>query len=234
MFSFLNKSNSNSNEEIKILCNCVENYIEIANLNSNTLDDYFSIIALIKMFEHQYRNYSSHFKPYLDKFKDNGILDEYYKNKKNIAKKVFEKYGTNTKKAREFLFKFVEGTNSRFISYLIMIGLCGPPTTPLARYVLATIYNHNSSLFNKQAIYYTQLYINKKLCKEEFIYDLRGVTLAKKLHILNFYKFLGIAYERNNQLGLALKCLTKANKTINCKKDIERVQKKIINQHQKE
>lgn len=231
IFSFLKKKEEDINFECNynekfILCNCIENYIEIANKNSDKKDDYFSIIALIYMFRKQYPEYIEDLNVYLDKFHEGNILEDYYFNETNIAKKMFTKYGTNPKKAREYLFGFVNGCNSRFMSYLVMIGLCGKPTTPLARFVLATIYNYNSSMFCKQAIYYTTLYLNNELCESEYKNDLRGEKKAKKYHLAFLYKDLGIAYERNKDYEKALTLLEKANKDIKCNKDIERIKKR--------
>lgn len=197
-------------DEKFILCNCIENYIEIAK-NTNNKDDYFSVIALIYMFRKQYPEYIEDLNVYLDKFHEENILEDYYFNETNIAKKMFTKYGTNPKKAREYLFGFVNGCNSRFMSYLVMIGLCGRPTTPLSRFVLATIYNYNSSIFCKQAIYYTNLYLNNKLCESEYKKDLRGEKYAKNSHLIFLYKYLGTSYERNKEYNNSLKCYELSN-----------------------
>lgn len=217
--------------EKEILIDCIENYIEIANINENTFDDYISIIALLYQLKKQYNEYNDIFDDYLNKFRQKGILDKYNKQKNNTAKKYFEKFGTNPEKVKEVLFNFVDGANSRFLSYLIMIGMNGKPTTPLSRYNLAIIYSFNSSKFCKPAIYYISLYLNNRLYDKDYKNDLRGVHLAKKSHLLMMYNHLGKAYENNKEYNKALTIFKKHNKKNRFKKDILRVTKKMKNVH---
>lgn len=147
-------------EEQRLLCDVIENYIEIANINNSTLDDYISIIAFLYILRKQYPCYSDSFDKYLSIFEEKGIVKKYFKSNSNIAKIYLTKYEGNLKKADDIIHGFIPGCSNRFINFMIAIGICGKPTDNLRKQLLARAYSWNSYSFAKQAIYYTNLCLN--------------------------------------------------------------------------
>ena len=143
--------------EEDIICSCIEKYIEIANINSNTLDDYISIVAFIYTLKKQYPQYSKSFDKYLNIFKDKGIIEQYNKSTDNIAKAYFNSYENNVDKAEEIINGFIPNCSNRFFNFMIGIGICGKPSDAKRRHLLAQAYSWNSYLFASQSIYYTNL-----------------------------------------------------------------------------
>ena len=194
--------------EKEILCDCIEKYIEMANNNHNTLDDYISIIALINQYKVQYPKYKKDFDYYIGLFKKQGIYEKYLKDEDNITKKYYEKYKTNMIFVENNIFGFIDNCSSKFMFYLLLLGLIGKPKTPKQRYLLATIFERNSLCFYKQMIYYGNLYLNNRLYLDQIKLDIRYKKEKKKLitmHKRRFYNMLGIGYERSKNFNQALK-----------------------------
>lgn len=211
--------------ERNILCDCIENYINIANKNNTTLDDYFSIIAFINILKKQYPNYIDDFNKYIYIFDNTGIIELYNKNNTNIAKKYFCLYEGNDDKAYEIINGFIPNCSNRFINFMIAIGICGPPTTVRKKHILSQAYSWNSYSFAWQSIYYTNL------CLEEeknnlYLLELNAdnylkvrdygtainyykYVLKKSKSNLYLYKKIAIAYRRNNQKEEAISFLKK-------------------------
>ena len=200
--------------EKEILCNVIDTYINIAKVNNNSLDDYISIIALIKMFQKQYKKYYNSFNKYIIMFKENGQYYKYIKSKSNLAKKYFKKYGTNPRIAYNYLYSYIPESPSRFIHYLILIGLTGKPKTKFQYHILSTIYNANSVSFYKQRIYYNELYIYKGMYRTGY------ETYSKKYQIARLSYYLGDAYKRAGDYYNAIRCFYIANSQINYSKEI--------------
>lgn len=232
--------------EKEILCNCIENYIELANTNGNIIDDYYSIISFIKTLQNQYNEYSNDFEKYLKIFKENGILDSYNLQNNNIAQKYFLKYGINLQKSYELLTGFAEGCKSRYINFLIVIGLCGKPLSKESRKILAMAYSWNMYLFANQSIYYTELYLKDnphdsnflsmnadnyfKLKRyEESIYYLK-LALKYSKDSYPYKKIINI-YKRQKDLNGAIKFLKNEKKSF--KNLFNRERKNNINEYLK-
>ena len=200
--------------EKEILCNIIEQYIEIANKNNNVLDDYISIIALINQYKKQYPKYKNDFDYYIRKFKEKGIYDEYIKNKSNIAKQFFDKNKMNVDFVEEHIFGFIQQCSSRFMFYLLLLGLIGNPKTARQRYLLATIFERNSYCFYKEMIYYGNLYLNNILYLDKIKSDIRYKKEKKYLILMHkkaIYNMLGVGYEKDKNFQQALNYYKLAN-----------------------
>lgn len=192
--------------EKEILCDCIEQYIEIANKNNNTLDDYISIIALIIQYKKQYPKYKKEFDYYIENFKQQGIYQEYINNQTNITKIYFNKYRTNPSFVEDNIFGYVKGCSSRFMFNLLLLGLIGNPKTAQQRYLLATIFERNSYSFYKQMIYYANLYLNNKLYLNPIKHDIRfkkEKNYLINMHKKRFYNMLGTGYEKSKNFEQA-------------------------------
>lgn len=148
--------------EKEILCDLIENYITVANQNDTTLDDYISIISLIKVLQNEYKEYNKYFQKYIEIFREKGILDEYRTYQKSKPKQIFieNNFKENTKLAEKMLYGWFDGCTSRPMHLMIIFGLCGNPTTKKQKYIMAQLFEANWSIFNKQKQYYTKLYLN--------------------------------------------------------------------------
>ena len=206
--------------EREVLCDLIEKYINIANENNTTLNDYISIIALIKMLQVQYKEYAKDFQKYIDMFRENGILDEYQLYFKSTPKKIFiqNNFKPNPELAQNMLYEYFEGCTSRFMNYLILFGLCGKPITKKQRYIMAHIFEGNSNSFSKQTLYYTNLYLENGV----FV-NLYNLTFFEKIKHENsekyqMYKQLAEACIKEKQYNnailnyrKAIKCLKKTD-----------------------
>jgi len=190
--------------EKEILCDLIEKYIEIANINDSTLDDYVSVISLIKMLQLQYKEYSNDFQKYIYKFEKKGILSEYQKYFKNVPKQIFEKndWQPNIKLADDMLYGFFNGCTSRFMHFLIIFGLCGKPVTKKQKCIMAHLFETNSVAFSKQTIYYLNLYFKSGVISTNnpFVKKSTLIKLEKK----RFYKLLAEAYMREKNYTTAI------------------------------
>lgn len=184
ILNLFNKNKNTEYTEKEILCNTIENYIELANTNKNTLSDYLCIISLIKIWKSQYKEYVKEFDEYLKIFEKQGLLNIYKQD--DIVFTTYQKFGINPKIANEIKRGFIEGCTSRYINFMIAITVCGKPNSSYSRIVLAEIYNWNFSIFNKQAIYYANL------CLMDNDKDIRVLELNAK------------NYEKNKQYDIAI------------------------------
>lgn len=168
----------NNIEEKELLCDTIEKYIDIANKNNNTLDDYVSVIAFINTLKTQYPNYSKSFNYYLNKFETKGLIEYYNSNNKNIAKKYLAIYKNDLSKAEEIINGFIPDCSNRFINFMIGIGICGKPNDKKRRLLLARAYSWNSYSFARQAIYYTNLSLNDNK-NDIWLLELNGENYLK-------------------------------------------------------
>lgn len=198
----------NDFEEKYILCDCIENYIEIANINNNTLYDYHCIISFIEILKEQYPIYKQSLNKYLKDFKNNGFLDDYCKT--DIVYKTYKKYGINPAIANDIKSGFVEGCPSRYINFMIAIVVCGQPKSSYSRMVLSEIYNWNYTCFYKQVIYYNELYLKKGLYYKLFLRKSISILELRKYHLNNIYHYLGKAYEKSKNFNNSLYYYTKS------------------------
>ncbi|MBQ8473144.1 MAG: zinc ribbon domain-containing protein [Bacilli bacterium] len=196
---------NNNFSEKEILCDLIEKYIEIANTNDTTLDDYMSIISLIKMLQLQYKEYAGNLQEYIEMFRKNGILDEYQTYFKSTPKKIFmqNNFHPNPDLAENMLYGYFEGCTSRFMNYLILFGLCGKPITSQQKRIMATIFEGNSSSFSKQKIYYSKLYLDDGIIAEDdsFIDDIDKQNYINAQHYIRYRDIAnGYAKEKNYKL----------------------------------
>jgi len=202
--------------EKEILCDLIKKYIEIANKNNTTIDDYMSIIALIKTLQIEYKEYAGDFQKYLDLFKKNGILDEYQSYFKSVPKQIFinNHFKKNIDLAYNMLYDFFEGCTSRFMHFLIIFGLCGKPITKKQKYIMAHLFEANSASFSKQTIYYTNLYLKSGLLISNNNYSFLERMNTPKMEQYRFYKLLSEAYIKEKDYLKAIDCLNIAIKKV--------------------
>jgi hypothetical protein len=188
--------------EKDILCDCIEQYIEIANKNPNTLNSYCLIIAFLFQLKKQYPQYDYYFAKYINSFKDKGILEYYTENKdKNIADIYFTKYTGNITKADGIINGYIHDCPNRFFNFMIAIGIIGSPNSEDKRLLLAKAYSWNSYVFVKQSIYYTDLCL-KNNKNDAFLLELNAENHLKKREYdisLNYYK-KALAISNNSYL----------------------------------
>lgn len=208
------KNNEFEYTEKEIIIDLIQKYIALANENGTTLDDYISIIALIKVLKNQYKNYQAELNQYLELFNEKGILNE-YDTYSNITKKVFSEnnYNLNITLAYDNLFNYFDGATNRFMNYLILFGLCGKPVTSKQKYIMSKIFQENASSFSKQRIYYNKLYQ-----QDPFVMD--SDSFINKNHekeyirFQNFqmYKDMALAYRREHKDKLFEENMLEASK----------------------
>lgn len=180
--------------EKEILCNCVEQYINIANKNNNKLSDYFCIISFLNILKEQYPSYSKDFNRYLNFFDTAGILKKYKKD--DIVYSTYKLYGISPDVANDIKMGFVDGCSSRYINFMIAIAICGKPTNAHSRYILQDIYSWNYTAFAKQKIYYIELYLKMGLDPNLFINKIVSRREIKKIHLSLLYSRLGDSYNK--------------------------------------
>lgn len=188
--------------EKDILCDCIEQYIEIANKNPNTLNSYCLIIAFLFQLKEHYPQYDYCFNKYINLFNDEGILRYYTENKtQNIADIYFKKYADDITKADEIIHGYIHGCSNRFFNFMIAIGIIGPPNSKDKRLLLAKAYSWNSYAFVKQSIYYTDLCL-KDNKGDSFLLELNAENYLKSKEYgisLNYYK-KALAISNNSYL----------------------------------
>lgn len=207
---FLKKKEKTEFNEEEILCDLIENYIELANASKSTLDEYISIIALIKMIIPQYKKYYKRLNLYLNKFEENGIVNEYEKCKTNIAKNIFSEndFKPNIELADKRLYNFFDGCTDWGMHYLIIYGLCGKPITPKQRYIMAKLFQGNYYCFYKQKRYYSMLAL-----KDKHYNPITNNEEKKNWKNINDYqmnKEIAIAYRKEKNEGKYEEYLLKA------------------------
>lgn len=188
--------------EKDILCNCIEQYIEIANKNPSTLNSYCLIIAFLFQLKKQYPQYNYFLNKYINLFNDKGILKYYAENKaENIADIYFKKYAGDITKADEIIHGYIHMSPNRFFNFMIAIGIIGPPNSKDKRLLLAKAYSWNSYAFVKQSIYYTDLCL-KDNKNDSFLLELNAKNYLKSKEYgisLNYYK-KALAISNNSYL----------------------------------
>ena len=206
----------NNFSEKEILCDLIEKYIEIANTNDTTLDDYMSIISLIKMLQLQYKEYAGDLQEYIEMFRKNGILDEYQIYFQSTPKRIFiqNKFHSNPELAYNMLYGYFDGCTSRFMNYLILFGLCGKPITKKQRNIMAHIFEGNSSLFNKQTLYYTKLYLDNGIFINSYNLSFLEKNKYEQVEKYIMYKQLASAYMGEKQYNNAILAYEKSIKYV--------------------
>lgn len=157
----------------------------------------------------------------------NEKIQKYYSQDKNVAQLYFKKFKTNLDKAGDIAHGFIPQCKSRYINYLIAIGLCGKPINKKGRLLLAQIYSWNFYSFANQSIYYTNLCIEKdgingylaELNGENYLkikkydtaidYYKTSLKLTNNIYLL---KKITLAYRRNKQKEKAISFLKKERK----------------------
>lgn len=204
--------------EKEILCDLIEKYIEIANMNNNTLDDYMSIIALIQMLQVQYKEYINDFQKYIKEFDRKGIMLEYQTYFKNTPKQIFieNKWHPNVDLAYDKLYGYFDGCTSRFMNYLILFGLCGKPTSKKQKYIMSSIFEGNSTIFENQKIYYSKMYLNDGIyINENSIWvDKEHKKNYINAHYYRTYKNIALAYRSKKDDKNFEKYMLKATKYV--------------------
>lgn len=188
-------------EEREILCDCIKQYIKIANINNNKLSDYFCIISFLNILKEQYPNYSKDFNYYLNFFDNAGILKEYKKN--DIVYTTYKLYGISPDIANDIKTNFIEKCSSRYINFMVAIAICGKPVDAHSRYILQDIYSWNYTTFTKQKIYYIELYLKKGLDTNCFINKCTSRKKLKRMHLSLLYSRLGDGYNKLHMLKKA-------------------------------
>lgn len=209
--------------EKEILCDLIEKYIEIANINNTTLDDYISIISLIQMLQVQYKEYINDFQMYIREFDKNGIMHKYQTYFKNTAKQIFieNDWKPNVDLAYDMLYGFFDGCTNRFMHLLIIFGLCGKPTTQKQKYIMSSVFVANSSIFENQKIYYSKMYIDAGIYvnNNSIWIDKKQKKNYIKSQYCTTYKNIALAYRNKKDDKNFEKYMLKAEKYHDCAND---------------
>lgn len=127
-----------------------------------------------------------------------------YNNPKLAEQLMFGSSDNKIDEINEKLWKKFDG--NRFKYYLNIVKICGKPTTPRSRYVIAMAYSWNSTKYCKEAIKYLELYLSKRLYKEKCISNGTFTTEQRtKLHLCEMHSYLGNAYKDNKDYKNAIK-----------------------------